>query len=291
MVSNNDDETEKLTSAVNEARAPEELPETEDSEIERAARETPPGLPVRVVDVTKQYDGLTAIEDLSFELEEGSLTALIGPNGAGKSTVLNLLSGITNPDTGTIYFHGEDISGLGPRKIAQQGIARTTPTPQNYEYRTVLEDILFSVEGLVGANSIQFVAGEHDTEADSQVYESREAVLNALDWFDLGDIANEPISDLSREQRKFVEVVRAVVIDPDVVLLDESFGGLNPSSKEKLLARVYSLCEQGYTFLIAEQDVEFVMANADHVFVLANGELIDEGAPGDIRIDDPVGKP
>lgn len=271
-----------------EGRDPEELPDVEDSEIEKAAQETPRGLPLRVQGLEKHFGGITAVDGVSFEVEEGSLTGLIGPNGAGKSTTFNCITGVHEADGGTVLFNGEDITGLKPYKIANRGLVRTFQIARELEEMTVLENLMLAPREQVGEGLLHAVTPGLRDNVVSQETELREEVWETLEFFEIDHLAEEFAGNLSGGQRKLLELARALMVDPDMLLLDEPFAGVNPSLEEKLLDRIHALREQGYTFLLVEHDMDLIMKNCERVIVMHQGKLLAEGPPEDIKNNEQV---
>ena len=271
-----------------EGTDPEELPETEDSDVEKAAQETPPTLPLRVNDVHKRFGGVTALDGASFTVEEGSITGLIGPNGAGKSTMFDCITGVHEPDTGTIRFHGEELIGLEPYQIAQRGLVRTFQIARELEEMTVLENLMLAPKGQVGESVWRAVAPLARNSVVRQEEALREEVWETLEFFEIDHLAGEYAGNLSGGQRKLLEMARALMTDPEMVLLDEPLAGVNPTLEEKLLDRVHALRAQGYTFLLVEHDMEVIMENCEHIIVMHQGQVLAEGDAETISNDERV---
>jgi branched-chain amino acid transport system ATP-binding protein len=269
--------------ATTEAKAPDELPETDDSEIEREAQETPRGLPLRVQNLRKTFGGITAVDDASFEVEEGSLTGLIGPNGAGKSTTFNCITGVHEPDGGHVFFNGEDVTGLEPHEIANRGLVRTFQIARELEEMTVLENLMLAPRGQKGESIVRSVTPGLRRGVVQQEEALRDEVWETLEFFEIDHLAEEYAGNLSGGQRKLLEMARALMTDPEMVLLDEPFAGVNPTLEEKLLERIHDLRDQGYTFLLVEHDMDLIMENCEHVIVMHQGSVLAEGTAEDIQ--------
>ena len=266
-----------------QAKAPEDLSEVEDSEVERAAQQTPRGLPLRVQNLHKRFGGITAVDGATFEVEEGSLTGLIGPNGAGKSTTFNCIAGVHEPTSGTVLFKGEDITGLQPYQIANRGLVRTFQIARELEEMTVLENLMLAPRGQSGEKLTNSVVPGLRDNVVRQEEEIREEVWETLEFFEIDHLAEEYAGNLSGGQRKLLEMARALMTDPEMVLLDEPLAGVNPTLEEKLLERVHALREQGYTFLLVEHDMDVIMNNCEHIIVMHQGKVLAEGDADDIR--------
>jgi branched-chain amino acid transport system ATP-binding protein len=266
-----------------QAKAPEDLSEVEDSEVEKAAQQTPRGLPLRVQNLHKRFGGITAVDGATFEVEEGSLTGLIGPNGAGKSTTFNCIAGVHKPTSGTVLFKGEDITGLQPYQIANRGLVRTFQIARELEEMTVLENLMLAPRGQSGERLTNAVVPGLRSDVVAQEEEIREEVWETLEFFEIDHLAEEYAGNLSGGQRKLLEMARALMTDPEMVLLDEPLAGVNPTLEEKLLERVHALREQGYTFLLVEHDMDVIMNNCEHIIVMHQGQVLAEGDADDIR--------
>ncbi|AZQ15143.1 ABC transporter ATP-binding protein [Halorubrum sp. PV6] len=276
----------------NEADAggpPADEPEANDSEVEEAAKVVPSGSPpLRVDGLVKRFGGVTAVDGATFEVEQGSLTGLIGPNGAGKSTTFNCITGVHEPTAGSVTFNGEDITGLEPYQIARKGLVRTFQIARELEEMTVLENLMLAPKGQIGESAIRAVAPGLRGDVIAQEEEIRERAWETLDFFEIDHLATEHAGNLSGGQRKLLEMARALMTDPEMVLLDEPLAGVNPTLEEKLLDRVHKLREDGYTFLLVEHDMDVIMNNCEHVIVMHQGSVLAEGTGDEIRNDDRV---
>ncbi len=270
------------------AKSPDELPETEDSAVETQAQETPPGLPLRIDGLVKRFGGITAVDGASFSVEEGSLTGLIGPNGAGKSTTFNCITGVHTPTEGHIYFKSDDITGLQPFEIAQRGLVRTFQIARELEEMTVLENLMLAPKNQIGESLWRSVAPVTRTAVIGEETEIRERAWEMLEFFELDHVAHQYAGELSGGQRKLLEMARALMTDPEVVLLDEPLAGVNPSLEKKILDRVHDLREEGYTFLLVEHDMDVIMENCDPIIVMHQGKVLAQGQAADIRNNDRV---
>jgi branched-chain amino acid transport system ATP-binding protein len=266
----------------------EDLSEVENSAPEEAAREVPPGLPLRVEGLIKRFGGITAVDGATFEVEEGSLTGLIGPNGAGKSTTFNCITGVHGPTDGTIYFEGDDITGLEPYEIAQRGLVRTFQIARELEDMTVLENLMLAPKNQRGESVFRSVTPGLRNGVVSEEEEIRERVWEMLEFFEIDHLAGEYAGGLSGGQRKLLEMARALMADPEVVLLDEPLAGVNPTLEEKLLDRIHALREEGYTFLLVEHDMDVIMNNCERIIVMHQGQVLADGTSEDIQNNEQV---
>ena len=244
--------------------------------------------PLRVEGLRKDFGGITAVDDASFRVERGSLTGLIGPNGAGKSTTFNLITGMIEPDAGTVTFDGEDITGMEPHAIANRGLVRTFQIARELQDMTVLENMMLAPKAQRGESLWRSVTPGFRRTVVDQESDLLDRVWKVLEFFDIDHIAEEYAGNLSGGQRKLLELARALLTDPDVLLLDEPFAGVNPSLEKRLLEHVHELREQGYTFLLVEHDMDLIMENCERVIVLHQGRILTEGTPTEIQANEEV---
>jgi len=250
---------------------------------EPAATESSMDAELQVDGLRKEFGGIVAVEDATFSVESGSFTGLIGPNGAGKSTTFNCITGVHEPDGGTVRFRGTDITGMKPHEVANAGLVRTFQIARELEEMTVLENLMLAPRGQVGESLTRAITPGLRDEVVTQEEQLREQVWETLEFFEIDHLAEEYAGSLSGGQRKLLELARALMVDPDMLLLDEPFAGVNPSLEDKLLDRVHALRAEGYTFLLVEHDMDVIMENCEHVVVLHQGTLLAEGTPDEIR--------
>ncbi len=219
--------------------------------------------------VTKRFGGIQALAGPSFEVPEGAIYGLIGPNGSGKSTLFNCITGIEPIDGGEVRFRGERISGLAPYQVARRGVGRTFQLTRLFPQLSVLENMLA-------------VAGPHDGgDAGPRARE-------LIDFVNLTRVTHELAANLSYGQSKLLEFIRALMLEPRLVMLDEPAAGVNPTLLEKLVGHIRELRDRGVTFLIVEHNMSLVMNLCDALVVLDYGEKIAEGPPRAIRDDERV---
>ncbi|PSP89038.1 ABC transporter ATP-binding protein [Halobacteriales archaeon QS_4_66_20] len=259
-----------------------------DADADEAESRVTGTVPLRVEGLRKEFGGIVAVDGTSFEIEEGTMTGLIGPNGAGKSTTFNCITGVHEPTAGTVQFQGEDITGLAPNKVANRGLVRTFQIARELEEMTVLENMLLAPKGQRGEalwrSVLPFVRGsviEQETEILEDCWEM-------LEFFEIDHLAHEYAGNLSGGQRKLLELARALLTEPTMLLLDEPFAGVNPSLEERLLEHIHELREQGYTFLIVEHDMDLIMQNCEHIIVMHQGQVLTEGTPAEVKQNEQV---
>ncbi|QLH83606.1 ABC transporter ATP-binding protein [Halosimplex pelagicum] len=242
-----------------------------------------------VVDgLSKRFGGINAVDGVSFAVERGTLTGLIGPNGAGKSTTFDLITGVHDPDGGRVTFEGREITGYRTAEIADEGLVRTFQIARELEEMTVLENLMLAPRGQSGEKLVNAVAPGLRGRVREEERELREAVWDTLELFEIDHLAEEYAGNLSGGQRKLLELARALMVDPSMLLLDEPFAGVNPTLEEKLLDRVHELREEGLTFLLVEHDMDLIMEHCERVVVMHQGRVLAEGTPAEIRSNERV---
>lgn len=257
--------------------------ETQDSTAEEIAKDTPKPTPLRVNDLVKNFGGITAVDGATFYVEEATLTGLIGPNGAGKSTTFNCITGVFRPDAGRVLFQGEDIVGLRPNEVANRGLVRTFQIARELEQMTVLENLMLAPQNQTGERLVYSVLPWLRGRVKREEESIRSKVWETLEFFEIDHLAGEYAGNLSGGQRKLLELSRALMTDPDMLLLDEPFAGVNPTLEEKLLEKLHELREQGLTFLLVEHDMDLIMNNCEHIIVMHQGKVLAEGDADAIR--------
>jgi branched-chain amino acid transport system ATP-binding protein len=280
------DETAVETNAPSDVEIDEA--EAQDSEVEKAAKHTPKAIPLRVEGLRKEFSGIVAVDGASFEVEEGSLTGLIGPNGAGKSTTFNCITGMHEPTAGQIHFQGEDITGLSPNQVANRGLVRTFQIARELEEMTVLENMMLAPKGQRGEALWRSVLPGFRQSVKEQEEEVLEKCWDMLEFFEIDHLAHEYAGNLSGGQRKLLELARALLTEPTMLLLDEPFAGVNPSLESRLLEHLHELRDDGYTFLIVEHDMDLIMQNCERVIVMHQGVVLTEGTPEEVKSNEDV---
>lgn len=272
---------------------PADAPSTTGSAASVAALKdvpTEPGAPkpdpIVVADnITRQFGGLKAVDVDHVEIQRGVITALIGPNGAGKTTFFNLLTGFDKPDTGEWSFNGQTLKNVAPHKIARRGMVRTFQLTKVLSKLTVLENMRLGATGQRGEG---FLAAPLRMLWSGQEQSNTERARELLSRFKLDAKEDEFAGSLSGGQRKLLEMARALMVSPELVMLDEPMAGVNPALKQSLLGHVKSLREDGMTVLFVEHDMDMVRDISDWVIVMAQGRVIAEGPPSSIMADQRV---
>lgn len=228
---------------------------------------------LEVRNVSKSFGGLRAIKDVSFKVDRGELIGIIGPNGAGKSTLFNLISGVYHPDTGSIYFKGEDITRMEPYDLVKKGVVRSWQIVRPFRSLTVEENIKVAFYG----------GGFRDSGAE---YKRR--VDEILQMTGLLPYREQPAKNLPQGYLKRLEVARAVATNAELLMLDEPFAGLRADEIKGLMHLVTTLHNRGLTILIIEHVVRSLLELTKRVLVLNEGRLIKEGTPEEVRRDKTV---
>jgi branched-chain amino acid transport system ATP-binding protein len=236
--------------------------------------------PILVADgVQRRYGGLVAVDVEHLEIQRGVITSLIGPNGAGKTTFFNLLCGFDKPDAGRWTFAGEPAHGVAPHLLARRGMVRTFQLTKTLGRMTVLDNMLLAGRDQRGESALRgLVRGLWRDQED----ELRAKAHELLTRFKLDHQADEYAAGLSGGQRKLLEMARALMTDPQLVMLDEPMAGVNPALTQSLLGHVTALRDEGMSVLFVEHDMDVIMTISDWVICMAEGRVIAEGRPADI---------
>ena len=228
--------------------------------------------------VAKQFGGVTAVDDVSLEVQAGEILSVIGPNGAGKTSLLNMVSGFYRPDRGRILFEGEDITGLPPSRVAERGIARTFQNIALFKGMSVLDNLMLGRHVRMRAGV--FASFVYWGLAQKEEIAHREKVEDLLEFLKLEDLRKLPTGALSYGLQKRVELGRALALEPKVLLLDEPMAGMNQEEKEDMARYVLDVNEErGTTVVLIEHDMGVVMDISRRVVVLDRGRVIAEGDP------------
>ncbi len=237
--------------------------------------------------VVKRFGGIRAVDGASFEVAAGSITALIGPNGAGKTTLFNVLTGFHRGDAGSVRFAGEEVLGRPAYAIARRGMVRTFQITKALGAMPVIDNMMLAAPEQPGERFRNLLLRPRAVRARER--EVREEALELLEVFNLTDLADDYAGTLSGGQRKLLELARALMARPTLLMLDEPMAGINPSLGRRLLDHMQALRrDRGMTFLFVEHDMEVVMNHSDTVVVMAEGRVISEGEPKRVREDPAV---
>jgi branched-chain amino acid transport system ATP-binding protein len=238
---------------------------------------------LQVTNLRKEFEGLMAVFDVSFEVEPGEILAIIGPNGAGKTTVFNLISGVLPPTGGSVHLQGRKLNGLKPHAISRLGMARTFQNVQLFGNMTVLENVMVGRHVKSGYGLLS--AALRLPRARRQEREIRARAMEQLDRVGLAGKADENATSLPFGQQRLLEIARAMATEPRLLLLDEAGSGLNQPEKQELECLIRDIRDSGVTVFLVEHDMPFVMSLADRIIVLDYGQKIAEGTPAQIQAD------
>jgi neutral amino acid transport system ATP-binding protein len=243
--------------------------------------------PVLVVEgISRRFGGVLAVDSASFTVREGSITGLIGPNGAGKTTVFNIISGFLRADAGTLTFGGRRLDKLASHQVARAGLVRTFQAPRILTRMSVLENLMLGGVNQPGERlALAWLLGPKSR----REREVRSEAVAVLELLRLGHLAGAYAGTLSGGQRKLLELGRALMAAPRLLLLDEPLAGIAPALADQLLDHITSLRnERGVTILIIEHDMEAVMSICDWVVAMDQGQVVAAGTPGEIQADERV---
>lgn len=229
--------------------------------------------------VRREFGGIVAVDVDHLEVQRGSITALIGPNGAGKTTFFNLMTGFDTPDTGRWEFDGRSMEKVQSHRTASMGMVRTFQLTKSLTKLSVIENMRLGATGQVGEKWWNGLFAARWKAQEAAITERAEGLLAR---FNLAHMRDEYAGALSGGQRKLLEMARALMTDPTLVMLDEPMAGVNPALKQSLNAHIRDLRDQGMTVLFVEHDMDMVHDISDWVVVMAEGRIIAEGTPDDI---------
>jgi neutral amino acid transport system ATP-binding protein len=242
--------------------------------------------PLLVADhVVRQFGGLRAVDVAHLEVQRGAITALIGPNGAGKSTFFNVISGFDTSDGGTWSYNKHVITNTSPNRLARKGLVRTFQLTKSLSRLKVIDNMRLGAAGQTGERILpaifKFTWG-------SQEDRITQRAMELLERFNLAAKADDFAGSLSGGQRKLLEMARALMLSPDLIMLDEPMAGVNPALKQSLLDHIRDIREEGTTVMFVEHDMDMVRDVSDWVVVMAQGEIISEGTPTTVMRDQRV---
>lgn len=226
---------------------------------------------LEVSNLTKSFGGLIAVNQVDFNVRKGEIFGLIGPNGSGKTTIFNLITGFLRPNSGVIKFKGKDLVGSKPHRICKEGVVRTFQLVKPFSNMTVLQNVM------VGAFSRL-----------QNVEAAKSEAMKAIEFVGLSAMKDLPASSLTVPHRKAIEIARALSTKPELLLLDEPIGGLNPKETQDTMESISKVRDEGITIVMVEHVMKAIMSISDRVMVLDHGQKIAEGIPSEIANDKKV---
>ena len=247
--------------------------------VDPEAGSSKPDSILTVKNVSRSFGGLKAVDVDYLEVQRGIITAFIGPNGAGKTTFFNLLTGFDEPDTGEWKFEGTELHGMQSHKIAQMGMVRTFQLTKSLGKMTVMDNMLLGAPKQKGEKLMFSLLRGTWRDQEAGV---RARAVELLERFNMSHMAEEYAATLSGGQRKLLEMARALMASPALILLDEPMAGVNPALVQSLLGHVEALRDEGVSVLFVEHDMDVIMGISDWIVVLAEGGVIAEGTPSQV---------
>jgi branched-chain amino acid transport system ATP-binding protein len=241
---------------------------------------------LEVVELTKAFGGLVAVDGASFEVPNGSITGIVGPNGAGKTTLFNLVTGTISADSGQVLLDGKSIDGLSAPARTRAGLGRTFQSPRIFGGMTVLDNLRFAATGQTGESvtGALFRPGTTASE-EADITDRAESIASFLE---IEHLLEEYARGLSGGQRKLLEIGRVLMLEPSVMLLDEPAAGVNPALTDEIVDRLHEINDDGTTIVLIEHDMELVMNHCDQVVVLHDGKTLAAGDAETVQSNDQV---
>lgn len=222
---------------------------------------------LEVESLRKEYGKLIAVDDVSFSVDQGQILGLIGPNGAGKSTVFDLITGVQQPTNGRVYFDDKEVTNNSLETNAGKGLVRTFQQTRVLGQMTVRENLLIA------------------SQLTDQPHERADELLEVIELTEKADLLAE---GLSYGQQKLVSITQALMLEPELILLDEPLAGVNPTMENKILELIHDMHDRGATFVFVEHDMDVIMAECEDIIVMNSGELLTRGPPSEIQQDQRV---
>ena len=242
---------------------------------------------IRIDNVCKHFGGLKAVDHVSIEIAEGSITGLIGPNGAGKTTLFNTIAGLYAPTSGRIYLDDEEITGLKPHQLFNKGLLRTFQIAHEFTRLSVVENLMMVPAHQSGENLVNAWFRRNRVEQEERQINQR--AMEVVDFLNLGHIADEIAGNLSGGQKKLLELGRTMMVDAKIVFLDEVGAGVNRTLLREIGDAIIKLNrEKNYTFCMIEHDMDFISRLCDPVICMAEGAVLAEGTADEVKNNEEV---
>jgi branched-chain amino acid transport system ATP-binding protein len=230
--------------------------------------------------ITKHFGGITVLDGIDMEIEQGKLYQLIGPNGSGKTTLINVVSGLLKPDNGKIIFDGNDITQKGLFDTYNTGLVRTWQIPQPFNTLTTMENFLISSSGNSGESFLNAPLKSKWKNDEKRIADKAMEIMEMVSLVEKKDTISR---NLSGGQQKLLELGRAMMSDASMILMDEPIAGVNPTLAHEIFDKISNLCKkQKITFLIVEHRLDIALQYADHVFAMNRGKIIAQGSSDDV---------
>ena len=242
---------------------------------------------IKIKNVSKHFGGIKAVENVSLDINEGSITGLIGPNGAGKTTLFNIIAGFYSPDFGEIIFEGENISSLRSDELFKKGILRTFQIAHEFENLTVRENLMMVPDNQTGETIFHSWISRSRIRIEER--ENSKKASEVMEFLNLDHLANERAGSLSGGQKKLLELGRTMMVDAKIVLLDEVGAGVNRTLLNEISDAIIRLNkERNYTFFVIEHDMDLIEKICDPVIVMAEGSVLFEGKFAEVKSNEEV---
>jgi branched-chain amino acid transport system ATP-binding protein len=236
---------------------------------------------LKLNNLTIKFGGLTAVDNITVEIEKHSISSIIGPNGAGKTTLFNMIGGVCKPQSGTIIFEGKQIQGMKPYQISEIGISRTYQNINLFGSMSVLDNIKVGCHTIIDYGLLQAIfRTKKQKEQEQKVLDKSKSLLA---FIGLDNKSSVQAKHLPYGEQRLVEIARAISNEPDIVLLDEPAAGMNSKEKNDLIKLIYRIRDMGITILLVEHDMKVVMGISDFVFVMNYGKEIARGVPNYVQ--------
>lgn len=242
---------------------------------------------LNVQNIVKRFGGLVALNDCTIDIKKGSITGIIGPNGSGKSTLFNVITGQLKPESGEVYYHGQNITGLEPYQLFERGMLRTFQIAHEFTNMTVIENLMVVPGNQSGENLLYSLVNRRRIQEEDEVIKQK--ANEVLEFLKIDHLRNELAGNLSGGQKKLLELARTMMVDAKIVFLDEVGAGVHKTLLKDIADSIERLNkEKGYTFCMIEHDFELISRLCDPIIVLAEGSVLFKGTSSEIKSNDEV---
>ena len=241
---------------------------------------------LRIINVTKKFGGLTAVDDLSIKVKRGHIHSIIGPNGAGKTTLVNMITGVYKVSGGSIHLDGKDITNIPTNKLVHKGVCRTFQHLEVCSNMTALENVMLGFDKYMNKNLFKSCFRFNEIVEDEKKYHKK--AMELLKMVGLEEYANIEAQNLSYGILKKIEIIRAIATSPEIILLDEPVAGLNPNETAEISAIIKDIAHKGVTIVLIEHDMKMVMKVSDKITVMNFGRKLAQGTPEEIANNEEV---